>query len=310
MGKRAAQLVFPLVLSVASLATVADASPGSADVQRAIRALDSDHDSATRAVYALQRGGRTAAVAIRDAWPSLSPLAQKRAIGALRPLAEEHAAAVDALVLGARSDDEAVRELSLATLRKTPERGREGLALLIDDPDVGDRAAALLARNEPQYAIPVLLDAMGDEGGADRPALRDSLAVAVERAERPGRALSAWLERDPSPDAVASAAYGLRALDVSDSLLTAYVHRALEGADSFPTTWRALESSGAAGPDARIDRWVKSQLVVDEPWMLRASAVGAACHGALDSPGGGFHGTRVGRCPGSVCRRRTARGLK
>jgi HEAT repeat protein len=102
------------------------------------------------------------------------------------------------------------------------------------------------------------------------------LAVAVERTDRPEAALAAWLEETPSPDAVASAAFGLRGLDVSDSIMTSYVRYGLEDAESFTATWRLIRSAGAAGSDARIDAWVESQLSVDEPWMLRAAAVEAA----------------------------------
>jgi hypothetical protein len=272
MGRRTSQLVLLLAVAHAGHALAAS-SP--AEITRAVHALEGDHDSATDAVYTLQEGGSVAAKALLDAWPSLSPLAQKRAIGALRPLAEEHSAAVDALVLGARSDDEDVRELSLAALRRIPNEGRNGLAALVEDPKVGDRAAAVLARNEPNAALPVLLDAMSADGGADRAPLRAALAVAVERADRPEPALASWLDGSPPQDAVASAALGLRGL-VPEPLLSSYVRYALSRPAPFSTSWRLLQSVGDAGDDPRIDDWVKAQLIVDEPWMLRAAAVDAA----------------------------------
>jgi len=273
MGKCTSELIFTLVVVSASGAL---AEPASDRVSRSIVALESNHDSATAAVYMLQEGGSSAAAALLEAWPTLSPLAQKRAIGALRALAENHRSALDALVLGARSDDDLVRERSLAALRRVPRRGRQGLAALVDDPRVGDQAAALLARNEPDYSIPVLLDAIDAAGGADRAPLRTALSAAAERADRPEPLLAAWLERNPSADAVASAALGLRETDGLEKLLAVYVRYAIPDAESFSTRWRLLESAGGAGPEPRIDDWVATHLVTEEPWMLRESAVGAA----------------------------------
>ena len=273
MRERTALLIVILVVLV--VGGPAMAAPPSVATRRAIQALGADHDAATSAVYALQRGGSSAATALLEAWPSLSPLAQRRAIGALRSLAEEHDPAIEALVLGARSADRSVREPSLGALLRIPTRGRDGLAMLVRDPEVGDRAAALLARHDPDHAIPILLDATDAEGGADRRVLRSAIAVAVERASRPEPALVAWLDRQPSPDGVASVSLALRGL-VPERVLSSYVRYGLSEPSSFETTWRLLRSAGAAGSDVRIDDWVMAQLAVEEPWMLREAAIDAA----------------------------------
>jgi hypothetical protein len=238
----------------------------------AVQDLDADHDRATAAIYALQFGGASGATAIRDAWPSLSVLGQKRAIAALRSLAKTQDAAVDALVLGAQSDDSEVRQQSLAALRQNPRRGRRGLVALLDDAQVSDRAASALARSEPDFAIAPLLEAMGREGGSERRALRESLAVAVQRADAPKPKLLAWLRGDPPAPSVASAALGLSTLADHADVVATFVAYALPAPD-FATAWRLLGSAAAAAPSAAIDRWVLTQLAEPDAWMLRAAAV-------------------------------------
>lgn len=241
----------------------------------AVRDLGAEHDRATAALYALQSGGAPAAEAIRDAWPSLSVLAQKRAIAALRGLAMEHDAAVDALVAAARSEDERVRELGLAALRRASHQGRKGLVALLADPRDGDLAASALARTDPDFAVTHLLDAISAAGGPDRPGLRNALAIAVRRAEAPGPALDAWLGAEPPPAAVASAALALSTIDDRRDEVASFVAYALRAPIDFPTAWRLLQSASAAATSVPIDRWVAAQLTEPEEWMLRAAAVDA-----------------------------------
>jgi hypothetical protein len=285
MARTTVSVACPLIVAigVALPATIVAAAPSRAEMDRAVRALEADHDSATSAVRALRDGGAPAALAIRDAWPSLSTVAQKRAIGALRSLAEDQEAALEVLTTAARSEDDAIRRLALDALSRTPGRGLEGLAALIADPKVGDRAAALFARQDPDGAIPILLMEMSVPGGADRRSLREALVVAVQRATAPELALQAWLESEPPAAAMASASLGLSTLDVHPEVLGSLVAHALIEATDFSTTWRLLESAGAAGPSAAIDAWVESKLNEPGPWMVRAAAVDAvAARGLRD----------------------------
>ena len=271
--QRFAQLT-ALLVTLSCAATVA-AAPTRADMDLAVRDLGAEHDRATAAIYTLQAGGTAAAEAIAQAWPAMSLLAQKRAISALRALAREHDTAVQVLVEAARSDDASVRELGLAALRKSTPRGRDGLVVLLADPGVGDRAAALLARDEPDFAVDALLRAMSADGGPDRRALRDALTAAVVRAGAPQRKLAAWLRTQPPAEAVASAAMGISASGAHRDVLASFVEYALPEASDFATAWRLLQSAGAAGPSASIDRWCEAQLTAPKEWMLRASAVDA-----------------------------------
>ena len=280
-------------MSLATWVGTASASPDPVLIAEAVRSLDADHDQATAAIYVLQVGGARAAQQIRDAWPSLSLLGRKRALGALSQLAREHDAAIEALVEAGRSEDEELRNRALQVLQRTKPQGLDGLVVLLPDPIVGDGAASLLARTAPSFAIEPLLEAMATPGGADRHGLRSALGTAVQRSdEDPKQRLRAWLSSRPSAASVASAAMGLSSLDGYRNIIAAFVEYALMGSTDFAAKWRLLQSAAAAGASADVDRWVRSQLASPEEWMLRQAAVDAItarghredARGALSDP--------------------------
>jgi len=242
----------------------------------AVRDLEADHDRAARAIYVLQAGGDKAAKQIRDRWPALSLLGQKRAINALVVLAGAHDAAVDALVAAARSEDDEIRARALAALERSGRRGCEGLGQLLLDTRVGDRAAASLARTDPDFAMEPLLAAMASPGGEERPGLRYALATAVGRSsEDAAQRLRQWLGGSPNAAVVASVATGLAYLSEQHDLLASLIEYAVPKSNEFPTIWRLLRSAKAAGASDVIDDWIRSQLNESEEWMLRQAAVDA-----------------------------------
>ena len=264
------------LLSIATLPKNAEAEPDRAAIADAVRQLDGDHDPAMAAVYVLQSGGERAAKQIHATWPTISLLGQKRVIGALVRLGREHDAAIDVLIEAARSDDEDLRDRAFEALRQSEARGRRALVELLVDPELGDRAASLLARAEPAFAIRPLLDAMARPAGPNRPALRASLGTAVQRFGGDANgALREWLASSPPVSAVASASVALIGLEAQRAPLTAFIEYAAPRSTDFPSAWRLLQSAGAAGPSVTIDRWVRSQLDEPKAWMLRQSAVNA-----------------------------------
>lgn len=277
MGTSSRKRAIALATSIALLgwAATGAAEPGASEIQEAIRRLDGEHDESLAAVRRLQIAGAPAAAGIRDAWPSLSARAQRRAIDALLPLARTEQPAVEALVEAARSDEEELREKALRALRQSGPKGRDGLLVLLGDPKVGDRAAMLLARDAPGFAMRPLLHAIGDDGGADRPGLRNALTVAVQRADAPGRPIGAWLDTKPSSEAVASASLALASLESERKTLGPMLEYALRDASEFETRWRLLQCAPAAGPSEQIDSWVRSQVEGPPEWMLRQAAVDA-----------------------------------
>lgn len=272
-----------LLLGMLLMTPASAAAEQQSDIELAVADLDRDHDRATAAVYALQAGGAAAAAAIDMAWPSLSLLAHKRAVVALQSLAREHDAAVSALAAAARSQDEELRELGLTALSRAGPRGREGLVALLHDARAGDRAASLLARNHPDFAISPLLATIAADQGTSRRQLRHALSIAVGRAERPRVVLLAWLKSVPPSEAVASAAQALSALDGQRDIVVSLIEQALAQPSDFVTSWRLLLSAGAAAQSDVIDRWVERQLAEPSEWMLRAAAVDAvAARGARE----------------------------
>ncbi len=264
-----------------------------ADFAGVVQELGGDHDLSVAAVQELKAGGEAAAVALRDVWPTLSLKAQRRALVALASLAHEHRPAAQCLYQAAHSADEQIREGAFAALQRAGPAGWEALIALLTDPDVGDRAAVLLARTEPDAAIAPLLDALTAEGGDRRSLLRTALASALQRAERDAEpTLRAWLETDPPATAVASASLALASIGEYASVVATFIEYAAPRSNDFPTTWRLLRSAAAAGPSEQVDRWVQAHLQVPKEWMLRQAAVDAiAARGlraetrvALDDP--------------------------
>lgn len=268
----AASLVALLACVVAATAS---AAPSRDDIDRAVRSLSGEHDVATQAIYVLRAGGARAARTIDRSWSTLTPLAQRRAVEALRGLAARHDDAVTALVRAARSDDELLRDRALLVLGQAGARGRRGLVSLLADSDVGDRAASMLARGAPDFALRPLLDATTEPGGADRRGLRDALAVAVQRSSEPESALTTWLGTAPSPAATASAALALADTGAHPEVLRGFIEYAAPRARDFETRWRLLQSSGSAAPSDEVDRWLDRELRADDAWMIRRAAVEA-----------------------------------
>lgn len=256
-------------------AGVALAEPDQVAIAEAIQRLEGDHDRALEAVYVLQLGGDRAAQQLQDAWPSMSSLAQKRALGALSRLAREHDAAVAALVEAARSDDDEIRNRALLILRRTEGRGRDGLVALLGDATVGDLAAATLARSEPGFAIEPLLDAISMPGGEARRGLRSALGIAVQHSDDGAKPLREWLAQEPPGGAAASAAMGVAALDTHRDVIAELIEYAVTSSLDFATKWRLLAAAGAADSSDEIDRWVRTQLEGPDEWMIRRSAVDA-----------------------------------
>ncbi|MEM9727877.1 MAG: hypothetical protein AAF997_04780 [Myxococcota bacterium] len=242
----------------------------------AVLELGGDHDASLEAARTLSGGGAPAAQAIEDAWPTLSPLARRRALGVLAVLAEEHDAAVDALVAVARSEDEALTRDALEILAESGRRGHRGLETLAFDLAQGDAAALTLARSDPARALPVLvraLEARGPEAGAE---LRQAFATAVRRlGDGAETLLLDWVGTEPSPAALANAALALAPLDEQRGTQTAMVEAAVGRPSDFATEWRLAVAASTSGPSAAVDAWLVAQSRQPETWMLRAAAVDA-----------------------------------
>ena len=249
---------------------------GPASFAGAIEELDADHDRSLAAVRELQLGGQPAAVALRDAWPTLPRRAQRRALIALSALALDNPEAIECLIAAARSPDEHIREKAFDSLRRAGAPGWAGLVRLLPRRVRGDRAAILLARTDPDAAVVPLLGALNGPNGTERPVLRKALGTAVQRSDDDTEAkLRQWLETDPEPSAVAVAALALASVDEHDEIVARFIEYAIPNADDFPTTWRLLRSATLAGHSGDVDDWIDSQLETPKEWMLRQAAIDA-----------------------------------
>lgn len=276
MAKAYRATSFALIGSfVAALAFPTRPALADADYGAVAQALDDDHDRALEAARALQAGGEPAAEALRDGWDGLSVQAQRRAFDPLSSLAMDEDAAVDCLLAAARNGDSETQEAALLALRRAGPRGQAGIASLLGDPKVGERAATTLARTDPDAAIGPLLGAIESEGGSDDSGLRTALGTAVDRATvDASTSVADWLRGGPSSAAAASAALGLAPVDAQQSSVTALVEYAIPNAqDDFATEWRLARGAAAAGPSETIDRWLINEMNLPN----------SGCSGALRS---------------------------
>ena len=243
------------------------------DFASAIQELEGDHDRAVGAVRQLSAGGEAAATALGDRWSSLSPRSQRRALVALASLAKTEEPAVACLLVAARSNDAQIREGALSALGRAGPLGWQGLARLLGDSKVGDRAAVLLARVAPDDAIGPILGALSAEGGAERPALRGALATAWQRADGELERFADWLASEPPVAAVGSAALGLAPIGRHLEVTSALIEYAAPRTQDFATRWRLLKAASDAAPSDTIDAWTVAQLETANEWMIRQAAV-------------------------------------
>jgi len=263
-----------LTTLVASLPAVSSATDRAPRFAGALQELDADHDRSLAAVRELSSGGEAAAVAVCDAWPSLTNRAQSRAILALETLAADHQAAVECLVLAARTGNEAMREDALDALRRAGPLGLTGLVALLPDSRAGDRAAVLLARTDPDAAVRPLLDFLAAEGATARPVVREALATAIVRADGDvDQPLLDWLQTEPPVTAVAAAALAIPDVAQYRPTLTRLIEYAIGAADDFETRWRLLRAASRAGASPSIDAWAQAQLDDAREWMIRQAAI-------------------------------------
>ena len=150
----------------------------------------------------------------------------------------------------------------------------------------GDRAALAIARRAPARSD-ALLDALGRDGGPDRPALREALRTAMQRGgNREG--LATWAQT-ASAGSLASAAFALAGGgETLDPLAQSLLVRAVGFASDFEDRWRAIHAARVLSPDlegaATIDAFLRAQASADE-WMTRAAAIESLASRRIEDAG-------------------------
>ncbi|HJL07516.1 MAG TPA: HEAT repeat domain-containing protein [Polyangiaceae bacterium LLY-WYZ-15_(1-7)] len=238
-------------------------------------------DEGAAAARLLAEIGGPALTLLRERWLDMPPAEKRRAL----PVFIRHAGtpvAREALVGAALDADEEVRAATLEALEAGGESMRPILVDLVPSPEIGDRAATLLARRAPELALGPILEALGGEGGSERPALREALRAALRRGA-PIDAVAAWLDDAPPIPSRAAAALALAQAGEEAAPLAA---RAVEGAlrapeEDFPSRWRLVEAAARLPASGPTDAWLAGLARSADAWMLRAAAIRAlAARGA------------------------------
>ncbi len=268
--------VTALAISLGATSVGAKSDPGEDALSVAIRGLEGGHDEGLAAVQTLAEAGESGLARLARYWGQLSLKAQRRAVRALGRLAHRHSEAIDLLVRAASSADPPLRRDALSTLGRTGAAGREGLAALLPDPQVGDAAARELARQFPDSAMPLLLSALeGDQGGSRR-GLRDAIYRSAKHGGREAeKALTDWLRAGPDSAALAGAAVAFSHSQAHEAFVASCITAGASLAADFETHWRFVLSARATPPSAEIDDWLASVASESEEWMLREAAIEA-----------------------------------
>ena len=243
---------------------------------QAVANLGGDHDAGVQAVRALRDGGAAAATTLNASWAGLSPTAKRRAVLALATLAKNHDAAATCLAEAAQSSDASLRSEALEALGQSGARGVDRLEGLLSIPVAASGAASMLARVNPDRAVPILLRWFDTEGAELPPEGRRALTEAVQRADTDvAHSFERWLADEPASLALAQAAVALSSVPTRQALQTVLIETGIAESNDFATDWHLMTASATAQPSDRIDGWLVTESRESEPWMLRAAAVDA-----------------------------------
>lgn len=215
--------------------------------------------------------------ALAAAWERLDETGKRRAVRAFTEAARRDAeGALEALAQAAREESESVRGPALEALGRI-EGGAAVLAALVREPGtLGEQAVRSLVRHPPKASVPPLLAALSDEGGSERPALREGLATALSRADdEVKRAFEAWTLEERSPRQLASAALALAMKPATRALAAPLLSAAAPEAERFEDRWRLALAAAELEADPEVDAWLSNVSSSAEEWMLRAQALEA-----------------------------------
>jgi hypothetical protein len=236
-----------------------------------VDALVAEGDDADRTAEWLARAGTPAIEALSAAWDRLSTLGQRRAVRiAARHAQTEAASALFTTAVG--SDDADVRSDAVVALGHAGAAGARVLALVAasDGSGAEDAARALATSAEAVDVAPLLAATAGE--GANRPALRAAIGVALAREPRADAeaALASWLDH-ASLDARASVALGLA--ELRPDLARGVIERSIAEQGAFVERYRLATAAAQAEPSDAIDDWLVDVAAHAEEWMLRDAAL-------------------------------------
>ena len=260
-------------VGIAEVRAYTDVDLGSG-IEGLLADLAADGPAAAEAERLLAAIGAPALRTLTERWNGMGPGERRRALRvfAAHPSTEPGRAGL------LRAVEDPSPEVRRAALDAILEAGALPplLELLQIGGEAGDAAALTLSRRHPHAAAPALLDALADEGGWDRPALRRALRTAYQRGAD-DEALHRWLGQAPSSARAAAALALAGGGETLRSLATEAFRAAVAVVDEeapFPDRWRLTQAASRLGPDEEVDVWLRGAFRAAE-WMLRAAALDA-----------------------------------
>jgi hypothetical protein len=218
---------------------------------------------------------------LQKTWPTLPGPGRRRAVRVLAHHAESSPTARELLAAALDDADADVRRAAFAALIEAGPAARALLVPKIGEPGKeGDAAALALARSAPDEAIAALLAALAREGGSERAALREAIALSSRMGgAKVVESVRAWAATGTaSVSARASLALALSAVQQAESarpLASELIAGAAPQAEEFEDLWRLVQAARALAPAPQVDEWLAGIAKNDERWMLRAAAVEA-----------------------------------
>lgn len=243
-------------------------------LQRWIGRLAGGGTQASEAAELLAAIGEPVLPMLEERWPQM-PSSEKRIVVGIFARHATHEAGARGLLRAALDSDSEVR--AAAVDRAIAAEAVDVLAQMVAiGGESGDRAALAFARRAPARSE-VLLEALGREGGAERPLLRDALRTAMQRGGDRD-ALATWAQT-AGPASLAAAGLALAGGgDELDPLAQALLVRAVGPASAFEDRWRVIAASRSLSGEQQeattIDDFLRAQARADE-WMTRAAAIDA-----------------------------------
>jgi hypothetical protein len=243
-----------------------------------VRELVRDGDTGDRAAELLSRLGSTALPNLESAWDRLGARGRERALRvAAGPSRAGESTALRLSALAANDDSDAVRARALSIIGNSGAAGRAQAVEIAASGGAGaEDAANLLAQSEASFDFAPLLDAMSQEGGSERPALRAALGRAIALAD-PERLETVLRWQTEAPIAArASLALGLSGEPRAAALATRIMDDSIDEARIFVDRFRmARAATQLETTTSSIDDWLAGLATSAEEWMLRAIAVEA-----------------------------------
>lgn len=257
----------PVVIAELSVMTAIEREGG---VERLVSLLVQDDPRVDDIASALGELGHEAALRVAARYAELSERGKRRALRVL--LRHLDVPEAKAQVLDTARHDKALQETALAGLRAAAEPGRKGLRELAKEPtEVGDAAATWLSRELGEAQA--LLEALGADGGAARPSLREAL-VGVARRESAAfdTASQAFLAGQPNIGARVGLVMVLSRTGQHADRAAKLAEEALAEVSSFEDRYRLALSLEKAGASPPCNDWLEHTARNSTEWMLRHAA--------------------------------------